>query len=325
MFEGSAFAPMLHGTAIAAPAFQDCRLSQHSLNREIRCQGTGLHTGQQIMMTLRPASAGTGIVFRRLDVAGPRGIIPARYDLVAEAPMCTRLMNDAGVSVNTVEHLMAALYACGVDNLFIELDGPEVPVMDGSAEPFVRLICQHGLCAQPLPRRVIVVRRPVEARNGQAFARLSPGRGFSLKMEIDFADSAIGAQSLALDLEHGVFQRELAPARTFGFVADVARLQQQGLARGASLENAVGVADGRIVNPECLRFPDECVRHKMLDCIGDLALAGGLVQGSYHGVRASHAVNNRLLRALFADPANWGLETAAEHGPLSFQGLTAAV
>jgi len=325
MFEGVAHTSTRQETETGvSEQLNDLALCQHTLNQEIRCQGIGLHTGRDVSMTLLPAPAGTGIVFRRLDIPGPGGIIPARYDLVAEAAMCTRLMNDANVSVYTVEHLMAALYSCGVDNLFIELDGPEVPVMDGSAAPFVRMIKEQGLRAQPFPRRVITVRRAVEARKGQAYARLAPGSGLSLKMEIDFSDPAIGAQALALDMNEDVFRRELATARTFGFIADVESLQQKGLARGASLDNAVGIADGRVVNPGGLRFPDECVRHKMLDCIGDMALSGGLIQGRYHGVKASHAVNNLLLRALFADSANWSVNTVSESSTPSFRELQAA-
>ncbi len=263
-------------------------------------------------MTLRPAAVDTGITFLRTDVAPGTGLVPARWDRVVDTRMCTVIGNDHGVTIGTIEHLMAALRGCGVDNAVIELDGPEVPVMDGSSAPFVFLIDCVGIERQPARRSVIRVLDTVRVEDGPAWAMLSPDATTNLAFEIDFESAAIGRQSRVLRLTEDSFAEELARARTFGFVQDVERLRAAGLARGASLDNAIVVDGDTVLNPEGLRYPDEFVRHKMLDAVGDLHLAGHAIVGRYEGCRAGHAVTNRLLHALFAQPEAWRLERLSD-------------
>jgi UDP-3-O-[3-hydroxymyristoyl] N-acetylglucosamine deacetylase len=258
---------------------------------------------------LRPADAGTGIVFRRTDLGRD---IAARFDNVVDTRMCTVLgtADDAAVRVGTVEHVMAALFAEGVDNAIVELDGPEVPVVDGSAAPFVFLISCAGLLPQDARRQAISVTRTVRVEEGDAFLELRPAPGLAgldIAMSIDFDAPAIGRQALSLLLSAGSFRTELAESRTFTLAQEIARLRAAGLARGGSLENAVVVDGARVLNPAGLRRPDEFVRHKLLDAVGDLALAGAPLHGRLIAHKSGHALNNRLLRALFADPAAWCL------------------
>lgn len=259
-------------------------------------------------MTLRPAAVDTGISFLRTDVPSGTGLVPARWDAVVDTRMCTMIGNDHGVTVGTIEHLMAALRGCGVDNALIELDGPEVPVMDGSSAPFAFLIDCAGLERQPARRSVIRILDTVRVEDGPAWAILTPDSSASLTFEIDFQSRAIGRQSRVMRLTEDGFVTELARARTFGFVQDVERLRAAGLARGASMENAVVIDGDTVLNPEGLRYSDEFVRHKMLDAVGDLYLAGHPIIGRYHGCRAGHAVTNRLLHALFAQPDAWRID-----------------
>ncbi|MCX7643845.1 MAG: UDP-3-O-acyl-N-acetylglucosamine deacetylase [Rhodobacteraceae bacterium] len=275
---------------------------QVTLKAPVGFSGTGLHSGRPVRMTLRPASAEYGIWFRRTDVAGRDGLIPARWDAVVEARLCTRIANAAGVEVSTVEHLMAALAGCGVHNALIEIDGPEVPILDGSAAPFVRAILARGLVRLEAPVRALRVLEPVEVRDGEAWARLAPAETLEIDFAIDFADAAIGRQRKALSLANGAFVRELADSRTFCRKADVDAMRASGLALGGSYENAVVVDGAEVLTPGGLRHGDEPVRHKMLDALGDLALAGAPILGRYTGHRAGHAMTNRLLRALFARP-----------------------
>lgn len=229
-------------------------------------------------------------------------MIPALWDVVEQSPLCTRLVNADDVSVSTVEHVMAALAGCGVHNALIEIDGPEVPILDGSAAPFVRGILRRGVHALAAPIRAIEILRPVRVQVGDASAVLLPSDGLTIEFHIDFAEPAIGQQSKTLDMANGSFVRELSDCRTFCRRADVETMQANGLALGGSLDNAV-VFDGEdVLNPEGLRHTDEAVRHKMLDALGDLALAGLPILGRYIGNRAGHAVTNTLLRALFAEP-----------------------
>jgi UDP-3-O-[3-hydroxymyristoyl] N-acetylglucosamine deacetylase len=279
---------------------------QHTLKSAIGCAGVGLHSGQTVNLRLIPAPAGTGIVFHRTDL----GItIPAQFDSVVDTRMCTVIgLGDA--RVGTIEHLMAALSASAIDNLVIDLDGPEVPVLDGSAEPWMFLIDCAGIAAQDAPRRVIEVLRTVRVEDGDAFAELRPGRdGLDLALSIAFDAPAIGRQALSLSLETECFRRDLARARTFAMKHEIDGLQRMGLARGGSLDNAVVVAGDHVLNPAGLRMQDEFVRHKMLDAVGDLALAGGPLQARFVGHKSGHALNNRVLCALFADTANWRLLT----------------
>lgn len=278
---------------------------QKTLKSAIHCSGVGLHSGEKIAMSLHPAAADTGIVFHRTDAAAKGEIIPARFDRVRDTRLCTALASDNGALVGTVEHLMAALAGCEIDNAVIELDGPEVPIMDGSSEPFVFLIECAGVQEQAAPRRAIRVLREVSVSEGSGQVSLSPSDSFSIGLSIDFSSKAIGRQELFLNLSGDAFRNDIAKARTFGFLHEVEALRQMGLARGGSMDNAIVVSGDRILNEGGLRFEDEFVRHKVLDCVGDLYLAGGPLLAHYRGRRPGHALHNALLRALFADQANY--------------------
>ena len=290
------------------PLFTDSLASgfQKTLKSEIGCVGTALHSGARVALTLRPAPAGTGIVFHRSDL----GIdVPASFSAVSDTRLCTVLTapDAPHARVGTVEHVMAALAGCGIDNAIVELDGAEVPVLDGSAAPFVFLIDCAGVIEQSAPSRAIEIRRGVCVTDGDAFVELLPtvGRGLDLAVSIAFDAAAIGRQSLTLRAGEAGFRTQLSSARTFAMAADIAGLQALGLARGGSLDNAVVVDGARVLNPAGLRMPDEFVRHKTLDIIGDLALAGAPIHGRLTAHRPGHALNNRVLRALFADASNW--------------------
>ncbi|NQU60452.1 MAG: UDP-3-O-acyl-N-acetylglucosamine deacetylase [Rhodospirillales bacterium] len=277
-------------------------VKQRTLKTSIDCSGVGLHSGAKVSMVLNPADIGHGIQFKRTDISGGV-VIQARWDNVVDSRMHTTLGNADGVTIGTVEHLMAALSGCGIDNALIELDGPEVPIMDGSAHPFVFLLECAGVVEQDAPRRMIRILKDVSSGDGNA--RLSPGSHLSLDFEIDFADGAVSQQTLSIGIVNGSFARELARARTFGFLSDVEKLRAAGLAKGGSLDNAIVVSGDKILNKGGLRFEDEFVRHKALDAVGDLYLAGAPIIGKFHGVCSGHAANNALLHALFADPDAW--------------------
>ncbi|MBM3559406.1 MAG: UDP-3-O-acyl-N-acetylglucosamine deacetylase [Alphaproteobacteria bacterium] len=278
---------------------------QQTLRHAISCSGTGLHSGATVHMTLAPASTDSGIVFRRVDLGENAPPIPATIDNVIDDRLCTTIGFRGGPSVVTIEHLMAALRGTGIDNVEIAIDGPEVPVMDGSAAPFVFLLECAGLVAQLASRRAIEVLRPVGVAKDGAEASLTPGLNFSAGCEIDFASRAIGRQSLTVSLVNGTFKSDIARARTFGFAHEVDRLRAAGLARGGSLDNAVVVAGDRVLNDDGLRWTDEFVRHKILDSIGDLYLAGAPIIGRFHGRRSGHALNHLLVRTLLADRGAW--------------------
>ncbi len=302
----------MDGMLELSPVIQDLKHSQpawpvqRTLKSAISCVGVGLHSGQRVNVTLRPAVAGTGVVFRRLDLGME---VPARFEYVADTRLCTvlALPEAPEARVGTVEHLMAALSACGINNVLVELDGPEVPVLDGSANPWVFLLDCAGIADQSAPARVIEVLQAVRVQDGEAFAELRPGASASLEMSVSIAfdAAAIGRQALSLAVDGSVIRHELADARTFTLACEIAGLQAAGLAQGGSLDNAVVVDGARVLNPGGLRRTDEFVRHKMLDAVGDLALAGAILQGRFVGHRSGHALNNRVLRALFADNANW--------------------
>jgi UDP-3-O-[3-hydroxymyristoyl] N-acetylglucosamine deacetylase len=278
---------------------------QHTLKNSISCTGTGLHSGTKVTMTLCPAAPDTGIVFRRTDaVAGDTDIL-ARWDNVVDTHLNTTLGNADGAKVGTVEHLMAALSGCAVDNAIVEISGPEIPIMDGSAAPFVFLIECAGLVEQDRPRRAIEILKPVSVTDGKRVAVLNPGAGFSVSVEIDFDSALVAHQKLEVNLVNGTFRSEIARARTFGFDHEVEQLRAMGLARGGSLDNAVVVSGDRVLNADGLRYDDEFVRHKVLDSIGDLYLAGGVIIGHFSGFRCGHALNNALLRRLFAEADAW--------------------
>jgi UDP-3-O-[3-hydroxymyristoyl] N-acetylglucosamine deacetylase len=284
---------------------------QKTLRNKISCTGVGVHSGHLVNMTLRPAPAGTGIVFRRLDVSPDIAEIPARFDTVADLVMCTTVANDAGVKVATIEHLMAAFCGTGVDNAIVELDGAEVPVMDGSSAPFVFLIECADIVEQDAPRRFIKVLKEVEVRDGDAVASLAPGENVSIAIEIDFKNKRIGRQSCSFNLRNGTFKNEICRARTFGFLGELEQLKQMGLAKGGSLENAIVLSGDDVLNEEGLRYNDEFVRHKALDAIGDLYLAGAPIIGQFRGCRSGHAVNNKLLQAFLKDSDAWCYTTEA--------------
>ncbi len=256
-------------------------------------------------MTLKPAAAGTGIVFRRLDVAPEVSEIPALYNTVSELVMCTTIANAANVKVATIEHLMAAFSGSGIDNAIVELDGPEVPVMDGSAAPFIFLIECADIIEQELPRQYIKVLKEIEARDGDAAAILSPGDNVSIAFEIAFDNQRIGRQSCSFNMRNGTFKNELSRARTFGFLGELEQLKSMGLAKGGSLENAIVLSGEEVLNEEGLRYQDEFVRHKALDAVGDLYLAGAPIIGQFHGYRSGHALNNKLLHAFLSDENAW--------------------
>lgn len=279
---------------------------QHSLSRSVTFAGCGLHSGVPASVTVHPAEAEHGLWFRRIDLmaqgAAEDAMVPARYDAVVPSRLCTVVANRAGVQVSTIEHLMAALSGMGIHNALIDIDGPEVPILDGSAVPFVAGLMEAGPVAQEAPLRAIRILAPVEVREGDAFARLEPAEMLEIDFRIDFADDAIGRQAKRLSMANGAFVRELSDSRTFCREADVRSMRAQGLALGGTYENAVVFDGDRVLTPGGLRHRDEPVRHKMLDALGDLALAGGPILGRYIGTRAGHALTNRLLRTVFATP-----------------------
>ncbi len=290
-----------------SPAVPSAIVRQRTLKTSISCTGVGLHSGAKIVMTLRPAEVNTGIVFRRIDIAGGGARIPALWSNVSDTRLNTCIADSAGASVRTIEHLMAALAGMGIDNAVIDISGEEVPVMDGSAAPFLFLIECAGVVEQAAPRRALKVLKRVMIQDGDKMALLAPAHNFSLRVEIDFPIAAIRRQECFLPMDGGAFKAEISRARTFGFEQDVAAMRAAGLGKGGSLANAVVIAsDGeKILNEEGLRYEDEFVRHKTLDALGDLTLAGAPILGHFHGVRCGHDLNNRLLRELFADRTAW--------------------
>jgi UDP-3-O-[3-hydroxymyristoyl] N-acetylglucosamine deacetylase len=274
--------------------------------------GVGLHSGAPARMTIRPAPADHGIRFKRTDIRLGNRVVPALWDAVEITPLCTRIVNAAGVSVSTIEHVMAALSGCGIHNALIDLDGPEVPILDGSAAPFVRGIMARGVRHLTAPVRAIEVLAPVEVQTKAGWARLEPGQGLTMNFHIDFPDAAIGTQDKRLDLANGAFVRELCDSRTFCRQSDVDSMQKNGLALGGTYENAVVVDGDRVLSPGGLRHADEAVRHKMLDALGDLYTAGAPILGHYTGFKAGHALTNLLLRELFATPEAWRLTLCDE-------------
>jgi len=287
-------------------------MMQKTLKGPINCSGVALHSGLKVQMSLCPGMPDSGIVFKRTDISGEGATIPAHWKNVVETTLCTTLGNEDGVTVATVEHLMAAFAGAGIDNAVVEINGPEIPVMDGSAAPFLFLIECAGTVDQDAPRRYIRVLKAISIDDGDKSAVLTPGQGFGLNFEINFDSPAIARQTISFSFADDTFKKEISRARTFGFLHEVEALRAAGLAKGGSLDNAVVVSGETILNEEGLRYDDEFVRHKVLDAIGDLYLAGGPLLGCFHGLCSGHAANNRLLRALFADDAAWRYETLEE-------------
>jgi len=286
---------------------------QTTLKGRIALSGAGVHSNAPAQIVLRPAEANTGLTFLRTGLDGGRErAIEARWSQVTMTELCTVIGDASTGAVSTIEHLLAALSGLGVDNVRVDVDGPEVPIMDGSAAAFVEAIDSVGVTDLSAPRRYIKVLKPVRVEHGRAFSELSPAaEGFRLEVEIDFPQGIIGRQKKTIDLDAKTFRREIARARTFGFVSDVERLWKAGFALGASLENSVALEEGRILNPEGLRYADEFVRHKTLDAVGDLALAGAPLIGAYRSYCGGHRMNVAVLEALFKDHSNYAIVEAS--------------
>lgn len=298
-------------------------LHQRTLKSITRTTGVGLHTGRKVQMVLRPAQPDTGIVFRRIDL-DPVVDIRANAELVGETRLSSCLVQ-GGTKVYTVEHLMSALAGLGVDNVFVDLDGPEVPIMDGSAAPFAFLIQSAGIEAQAAPKRFIRIRQRVEVAEGDKWARLEPYDGFKLSFSIVFSHPVIekSNQSVSVDFASTSYLKEIARARTFGFMQDVEQLREDGLALGGGLDNAVVLDEFRVLNADGLRFGDEFIRHKVLDAIGDLYLMGRPLLGAFSAHKSGHALNNRLLRELISRKDAWEVVSfdRAEDAPAGVMGL----
>lgn len=286
------------------------RACQHSIKNVVSAEGVGLHSGKLTKVTLRPAPANTGIVFRRVD-ANPIYEIKLDPIKIIETPLCTKLV-DGQFSIQTIEHLLSALAGMEIDNVYIDLNSEEVPVMDGSSSPFIFLIESAGMLEQDAPRKVLKIKKPVRVTDGDKFVEFSPLDHFRLEIDIDFPHPVIrkSTQSVKFDFSPIAYSKEVSRARTFGEAAQLEELHKNGLALGASLENAVGLSEDSVMNKEGLRAADEFVRHKLLDAIGDLYVTGP-IQGLYRGFKPSHTLNNRLLRALFEDQDAWEWKTAA--------------
>ncbi len=280
-------------------------IRQRTLKNVIRATGVGLHTGEKVYLTLRPAAPDTGIVFRRVDLAEPVDI-PAKAENVGDTRLSTTLEKD-GVRISTVEHLLSAFAGLGVDNAYVDVSAPEVPIMDGSAGPFVFLIQSAGMEEQGAPKRYFRILKPIEVRDGDKVARFEPFEGFKVRFGIDFDHPAINDRSneVEMDFSSTSFVKEVSRARTFGFLRDIETLRQNGLALGGSMDNAIVVDDFRILNEDGLRYDDEFVKHKILDAIGDLYLLGHSLIGAFTGYKSGHALNNRLLKALMAQRDAW--------------------
>ena len=283
---------------------------QTTVAREVELTGTGVHSGAPVSVILHPAEAETGLRFIVTKRGRVIADIPANVQFVKNLTLCTVIGDDNGVTVGTVEHLLAALRGLAIDNCYIEIDSKEVPIMDGSSAAFVEAIDEVGIRELPAPRRFIKVLKPIRVQEGDCWGEIVPHSGFHLDVEIDFDTPVIGRQRLAFEIGPGVFRNELSRARTFGFMRDVERLWKAGLALGANLDNTVAIGDDKVINREGLRYPQEFVRHKMLDAVGDLALAGHPLLASYRSVRGGHRLNAMVLQQLFADSDAWTLAQA---------------
>lgn len=298
---------------------------QRTLKNVIRATGVGLHSGEKVYLTLRPAPVNTGVVFSRIDLDPPVEI-PARADLVSETSMCTSL-NQNGVRVATIEHLMAALAGMGIDNVYIDISAAEIPIMDGSAGPFVFLLQSAGIVEQSAAKRFIRIKHPVEVRDGDKWVRFEPFDGFKVTMTIDFDHPAFKGRSqhVELDFSTASFVKEVSRARTFGFLSQIEAMRARNLALGGSMDNAIVIDDYRVLNEDGLRYEDEFVKHKVLDAIGDIYLLGSSLLGAFSGYKSGHALNNQLLHALFADQTAWEMVTFDEEvGAQAIVGQAAA-
>ena len=295
-------------------------MNQTTLRAAVVLQDIGVHSGKPARLTLHPAEANTGYTFLRTGLEhGRERLINAHHTAVSATELQTVISDGNGASIATIEHCLSALAGLGVDNALIEIDGPEVPILDGSASRFVDAIDQVGIVSLSKRRKVLKVVKKTRVEMGAAWAELTPGNGFRLDVEIDFENSMIGRQRRVIDMNPSSYRRDLSRARTFGFMRDVEKLWKAGFARGASLENTVAVDDERIVNPEGLRYRDEFVRHKLLDAVGDLSLAGASIQGTYRAYMPGHRLNFKMLEALFADRSAYAMSDESvrrETGPV---------
>ncbi|MBT2747908.1 MULTISPECIES: UDP-3-O-acyl-N-acetylglucosamine deacetylase [unclassified Lysobacter] len=291
-------------------------LRQRTLKNVIRATGVGLHSGEKVFLTLRPAPVDTGIVFRRVDL-DPVVEMPARADLVTETTLCTGLTYGVG-KVMTVEHLLSAMAGLGIDNCYVELSAPEVPIMDGSAGPFVFLLQSAGIAEQDAPKRFIRIKHPVEVREGDKVARFEPFEGFRLGFTVVFDHPAIPASQSRAEVQFSTenYIREVSRARTFGFMRDLEYMRERNLGLGGSMDNAIVLDEFRVLNDDGLRYADEFVRHKILDAVGDLYLAGHPIIGAYEGHKSGHALNNKLVRALLAERSAWELVSYSDAEPV---------
>jgi UDP-3-O-[3-hydroxymyristoyl] N-acetylglucosamine deacetylase len=291
-------------------------LRQRTLKNVIRATGVGLHSGEKVFLTLRPAPVDTGIVFRRVDL-DPVVEMPARADLVTETTLCTGLTYGVG-KVMTVEHLLSAMAGLGIDNCYVELSAPEVPIMDGSAGPFVFLLQSAGIAEQDAPKRFIRIKHPVEVREGDKVARFEPFDGFRLGFTVVFDHPAIPTSQSRAEVQFSTenYIREVSRARTFGFMRDLEYMRERNLGLGGSMDNAIVLDEFRVLNDDGLRYADEFVRHKILDAVGDLYLAGHPIVGAYEGHKSGHALNNKLVRALLAERSAWELVSYSDAEPV---------
>lgn len=300
---------------------------QRTLKNVIRATGVGLHTGEKVYMTLRPAAVDTGIVFRRVDLDEPVDI-RATAENVGDTALSTTLIEN-GVRVSTVEHLLSAIAGLGIDNLYVDLSAPEVPIMDGSAGPFVFLLQSAGIAEQEAAKRFIRILKPITVEEGDKWATFKPFEGFKVGFEIEFDHPVFKkhSQKAAVDFSTTSFVKEVSRARTFGFMRDYEMLRERNLARGGSLDNAIVVDDYRIINEDGLRYEDEFVKHKVLDAIGDLYLLGHSLIGEFTGFKSGHELNNRLLRTLLANKEAWEQVTFEddEDAPISYMSPVHAV
>lgn len=300
--------------------------SQTTIFSSVDMSGIGLHSGSTVTMRLLPAAADTGVTFRRLDVEPLHSMLAARYDAVCDTRLGTTIANAHGVTISTIEHLMAALWGAGIDNVLVELDAPEVPIMDGSSAPFSEILQKAGVVRLAKPKRVLRVLKTVEVRDGESVARISPNlegeEGLVMHIQVEYASAVIGRQQATYDFRESSFSETLSRARTFGFEYEVEAMQSAGLALGGSLDNAIVVGEHSVLNAEGLRYEDEFVRHKALDCVGDLFLAGVRMDAVCHFTRPGHSINNALLRALMADASAYEIVTSEALPNVTFSAPT---
>ncbi len=280
-------------------------ISQKTINSKINCSGVGLHSGIKVSISLLPAPCNSGIVFHRTDVEN--GIVKADYRNVVDTKLGTTITNEFGVKISTIEHLMAAIWGCGIDNLIIEINNAEVPIMDGSSEPFIFLIECAGINIQEEPRRIVEIMKKVRVEEGDKFVEIEPSKDFSIDLHIDFNNKHIQEHKFDYHSNFNSFKNDVCRARTFGFKHEIEHLHKLGLAKGGSLDNAILVDENGIVNKEGLRYSDEFVRHKALDFIGDMYLAGHYIIGHFNASKSGHGINNKMLHELFKDKSAWRL------------------